>query len=152
MLDDIRLKIEESLAPFLENIQSELVELRLRQQMKTLVVDITVDHPQGGITIDQCSYINKQISQIIEDNQWIQGDYVVEVSSPGLDRPLKTPGDFLRVRGRHIRCHLSEPVENRIEYMGIVEDMRGKEIVLRLKTGTILIPLTSIQKSVQVVS
>ena len=152
MLDDIRLKIEESLAQFLENIQSELVELRLRQQMKTLVVDITVDHPQGGITIDQCSYINKQISQIIEDNQWIQGDYVVEVSSPGLDRPLKTLKDFLRVRGRHIRCHLSEPVENRIEYMGIVEDMKGEEIVLRLKTGTILIPLTSIQKSVQVVS
>ena len=152
MLDDIRLKIEATLAPLLENIKSELVELRLRRQIKTLVVDIIVDHPRGGITIDQCSYINKQISQIIEDNQWIQGDYVVEVSSPGLDRPLKTFKDFLRVRGRHIRCHLSEPVENRIEYLGIVEDMKGEEVVLRLKTGTILIPLVSIKKSVQVVS
>ena len=151
MLEDLRLKIEESLAPLLENIASELVELRLRRQMKTLVVDIIVDHPQGGITVEQCSHINKEISRRIEENQWIEGEYVVEVSSPGLDRPLKTSKDFLRVQGRQVRCHLSEPVKERIEYLGIVENVSEDYVVLRLKTRTIEIPLSYIQKSVQVV-
>ena len=151
ILDDLRLKIEETLRPLLENIGSELVELKIRRQVRTLVVDIIADRPHGGITIDECSYLNKHINQKIEDENWIQGEYVVEVSSPGIDRPLKTVKDFLRVKGRQVRFHLVEPLENRLEYSGIVKDAQENSVMIDFKAKTTTIPLEKIQKAVQVV-
>ena len=151
MFEDLRLKIEETLRALLENIGSELVELKIRRQVRTLVVDIIADRPQGGITLDECGYLNKQINQKIEDEHWIQGDYVVEVSSPGIDRPLKTSKDFLRVQGRHVRFHLTEPLENRVEYSGIVKHVDQNSVMIDFKTKMTTIPLEKIQKAVQVV-
>ncbi len=151
MFDDLEQNIQQTLTPLLEEIGSELVELKVRRQVKTLVVDIIADRPQGGITIEECVYLNKHINQKIEEENWIQGDYVVEVSSPGIDRPLKTVKDFLRVKGRQVRFHLLEPLENRLEYSGIIKDVEENFVRIDFKTKMISIPLGKIRKAVQVV-
>ena len=86
-----------------------------------------------------------------EEENFILGRYIVEVSSPGLDRPLKTVKDFLKVMGREVRFHLLEPIENKIEHSGKIKEVHDDEVVIESKLQTITIPFRIIQKAVQII-
>ena len=150
MREPLTEQMEALIIPHINELSAELVELNIKHRGNTVVIDIIADK-RGGITIGECALINKKIDHTIEEKQWFGEDYVVEVSSPGLDRALKTSKDFTRVIGRSVRFHLSKPVEGKIEYLGVVIEVKEDKILLKKDDQTIIVPLEHISKAVQVI-
>ena len=147
----LKQKMEEVIQPFVQELSLELVELDIKRRHKTIVVDVIADRPQGGITMDQCASLNKLIATRVEMDNLIADDYVIEVASPGLDRPLKGPKDFSRVIGRNVRFHLSQPLGDKIEYAGIIKSVEAEHVSIQTKQGDLLIPFSIIHKALQVI-
>lgn len=152
MLEEQRKRLEEFLNPLLEERGVDLVELKVYRRGHRVTVEILVDKPSGGITIDECGWINKGLVGPIENELLFADPYTLEVSSPGLDRPLKTEKDFLRVIGRCVRFHLRERVDNKLEHEGVVQNAIDSQVIVVTKTQTIYLPMDKIQKAVQVIS
>lgn len=144
-------RIKEIIQPSIEALDLELIELKVHQRQNVKAVVVIVDRLEGGITIDECSHINRQLSENLEVDQLIQRDYTIEVSSPGLDRPLKTDQDFIRVKGRIVKFHLKETVENKLEHDGVVQSVEGQNVIINSKSKLLVIPLANIQKATQLI-
>ena len=150
MCDELTEQVEALIMPYIEELSAELVELNVKYRGKTVVISIVADRP-GGITIGECTFINKKVDREIEKKQWFGEDYAVEVSSPGLDRALKTSKDFSRVLGREVRFHLQEAVEGKIEHLGEVVEVKGDGVLIKTSDKTITILFGAISKAVQVI-
>lgn len=151
MMESLAEKVEALMMPFLSALDVELVELNIRRYHSQLTVQILADKKDGRITLLECSTLNRQIADAIEVENLIGGHYVVEVSSPGLDRPLRTAKDFLRVLGREVRFYLSEPVDNKFEHAGFIRGADGNNVTIENKSSQIEIPLNKINKAVQII-
>ena len=136
---------------YLKNQGLELVDLVYRYEGRGLVLKILVDRPSGGITVSECARINNEISNIMDERDMVQGRYILEVSSPGLDRPLKTRNDFLRCIDRRVRFFLSEPINLKSELEGTVIRVEDTCVYISVEADTQAIPLANIQKAVQII-
>ena len=152
MRGELTSQIEKDIMPLIREMSIEIVELSIKRRGKTAVLDVIADHPNGGITLDECAFINKQIVSKLEENQCLGGDFIVEVSSPGIDRALRTSKDFLRIIGRNIRIHLTQPIENKIEHHGKVTSVNEVHITLQACDHLTTIPLNIVGKAVQLIS
>ena len=149
--EELKGEIGAMITPVLEELTAELIELGIKKRGDTIVLDVIADKSNGGITLDECLYINKQILKKLDQGKPLGEDYAVEVSSPGLDRALKNTKDFMRVRDRNVRFHLTQAVENKIEHQGRVVDVAGNLVSIISQEKTITIPLEVISKAVQVI-
>jgi ribosome maturation factor RimP len=149
MITEIYKQIEQLVSPLLEANSFELVELKVDYHNRTFMIEILADRPQGGITIEECAFLNKMIVAGIEEGQLIRDPYELAVASPGLDRPLTTEKDFLRVKDQKVRILLAEPVQEKWEYVGRVVDVFPAAVTVTVKTDQIKIPLDKIKKAVQ---
>lgn len=129
-----------------------LADLIYRYEGKDLVLRILVDRPDGGISLDDCAYINSDISQILDEKEILQGRYILEVSSPGLDRPLKTKSDFSRCINRTVKVFLNEPIKERWELDGIINKVGDDSVYIEVEGGLIEIPLAKVIKAKQIIS
>ncbi len=102
----------------------ELVDLEFRKEARGWVLRIFMDKP-GGVTLDDCSEISREIGDQIEVNELIPHSYTLEVSSPGLDRPLKKEKDFLGSIGKLIQLSTSAPLEGQTFFKGILLDFQA---------------------------
>jgi ribosome maturation factor RimP len=125
----------------------ELVDLEFRKEARGWVLRIFMDKP-GGVTLDDCSDLSREIGDQIEVNELIPHAYTLEVSSPGLDRPLKKEKDFLRSIGKLIQLTTNAPLEGQTFFKGILLDYQVSG-VLRLAENkkTWEIPVGQITKT-----
>ena len=130
----------------------ELVELVCYRQGRDLAVRILADRPEGGITVDECARLNSQLSSVFEQEGVLQEAYTLEVSSPGLDRPLKTRNDFLRKKGKLVKIFVREPVEGKLEFEGVIEGADESGACLNLGDKTITVAFPLIAKAKQVIT
>ncbi len=144
-------KVRSLTGPMLEELHLVLVDVTIRRQGQDLFIEVIVDRPEGGITLDECSVVNRQLNDALDHEGAISENYFLEVSSPGLDRPLKTREDFLRVRNRNVRFHLSSKVNEKVEHAGIVKDVQEDQVIVSAQGEDISIPLETINKAVQVI-
>ena len=151
MWDELTEQVETLIMPCIQELSAELVELNLKKRGKTVVVGIIADKPHGGITVGECTLINKKVVRAIGKRRGFDGDYVVEVSSPGLVRALKTSKDFSRVLGRKVRVHLLESVGGKREHLGEVAGVQENQILITEGNEPVAIPLEHIAKAVQVI-
>ena len=128
-----------------------LVDLVCRREGKNLMLRVLADYPQGGIDIDACARLNNELGGILEENDIIGESYVLEVSSPGLDRPLKNREDFLRCLGREAVFYLSGPVKERIQWQGVIKEVGEDGVLIESSEDAISIPLAFINKARQIV-
>ncbi len=138
--EEILERVERAVQPILETNHVELIELKFRYESKQMVLQFLVDHPKGGITLQECACLNEQMGSLLDTINVIEGVYVLEVSSPGLDRPLKTQRDFERVKGQLIRVIARLPLETKmvhtkeelisVNLIGTVLEMTQKGVVL----------------------
>lgn len=165
-LGEFNQKIEGWLNPLMQELGLELIELSVKRRSSAIAVEILADRLGGAITIAECAQINRQLKSLIEQQGFLppEQDFVVQVSSPGLDRSLKTSRDFLRVLGRNVRFYLREPVEGKLEHTGEIRAARDEDVVVSVpqnKTGNskkgenvcreIVIPFKQIGKAVQMI-
>lgn len=149
MPEELTRQLHELIMPSIVRAGADLVELTLKHRGRTQVVEILVDKDSGGITIRECSAINRGIFKQCEQAQILGDNFQVEVSSPGLDRPLLTTKDFSRKRGRLIRVHLRAPVNERLEYSGTIKEVKDDQVVVDTPQGVMELAIDNIQKAVQ---
>ncbi len=151
MMDALTEKIEKFIASFIGQAQLVLVELNVRPNRGNIAIQVLVDKPQGGITLGECTTLNRLIANALEQQNFIIESYVLEVSSPGLDRPLKTTPDFLRALGREARFFLSQSIENKMEYAGLIQKVEDDVVFITTLSGAINIPILYINKAKQLI-
>lgn len=91
-------------------------------------VQIMAERPDGTMTIDDCEAISRQVSPLLDVHDPISGSYRLEISSPGIDRPLVRPSDFEAWAGHEVKVELKEPVDGRKRFRGILEGFEGGEV------------------------
>ena len=128
----------------------DLVDLILRYEGRDLVLRILADRPEGGISLGECANLNIQISQILDEKDILKERYIIEVSSPGLDRPLKTKSDFRRALNKRVRVFLKEPINGKLETEGIINRVEEDLVYIDLGGEAVEIPLSKIAKAKQV--
>ena len=129
-----RLKI--AIGDYLKGEDVILVDLNFQRQGRKFILRILVDQPGGGIVLDRCAYLNNAISQVLDRENLIPDSYALEVSSPGIDRPLLTRDDFSRCLNRKVKIFLKESGDQRYEISGVITSVTdagldldsGKEI------------------------
>lgn len=151
MSEELTHRIEKLIMPCIVEASACLVEWHLKRRGKTAVLEVVADKEHGGITIEECARLNRRLAEELDKTLLLGEDYTVEVSSPGLDRPLKTCEDFSRVTGCRVQFYLRERVENRLEYAGVVQRAQEDKVVVRVKDTSVELPLEKIQKAVQVI-
>ena len=129
----------------------DLVDLILRQEGRDLILRILVDRLEGGITVGECANLNERISNLLDEKDILQTRYVIEVSSPGLDRALKTRNDFLRCINRRVKFFLNELINGKIELEGLICKVENDSVYIESRNELIEIPLTKINKAKQVI-
>lgn len=141
-------RIEKKVKEIIKKEQVELVEYRAFNIRGKLTIRCLVDYPEGGITLDSLGWLNKIIfNQLQEDLSDM--DYKVEVNSPGLDRTLKQPGDFLKVKGKDILLWLKEPVLDKQFIEARLEGLENNKLILSYKGDNISIDFGKVKSGKQ---
>lgn len=144
-------EIKKIIQPVLDEEEIELVELSFIRTSNNSLLRLLVDRKNGGISLGDCVRINRKVESAIDVSDIIKDRYVLEVSSPGLDRPLRTKNDFLRNKNKKVKFFLREPINGRIEIDGSVIDAFDDKAVIETAGGVLEIPLNSITKAKQII-
>jgi ribosome maturation factor RimP len=119
-------KITKLIEPVVESEKMELVGVECMGGRSRMVVRIYIDK-EGGVTVDDCAEISNQVGDILDIYDAVNGSYDLEVSSPGIDRPLIRDKDFIKYKGYKIRVRLSEALDGRKNFCGTLTDFIEKE-------------------------
>ena len=136
----------EAIAPIVKGESLELVDVEYKKAGKSWVLRVFIDKA-GGITVDDCQRVSHQIEDKIEVEELISVAYVLEVSSPGLDRPLKKGSDFIRYKGKKVSIHTFLPVDGKKDFLGSILDFKEEKVHLEMASKTFAIPLDKISKA-----
>jgi ribosome maturation factor RimP len=123
-------ELRELLEPAVTALGYELVGVEFTHG-KTGVLRVYIDHPEG-IGVDDCEKVSHQVSGILDVEDPIRGHYALEVSSPGLDRPLYRARDFERFAGSEVDLRLLAPLDGRRRFKGVLGGLRDGQVVVRM--------------------
>ncbi|MFH1778057.1 MAG: ribosome maturation factor RimP [Candidatus Omnitrophota bacterium] len=130
-------KIKELIENTITGTKIELVDLVFHRESVGLVLRVLVDKP-GGITLDECAEINRDLSMELDASSVIDEKYVLEVSSPGLDRDLKTEKDFMRVRGETIKIVTRQPIAKSNVFIGKLYNAKEGKVLILTETSKLI--------------
>ena len=149
--EDILHKIKELAVVPLEAMGYEVVALNFSKTKGGLIIRFLVDKTEGGISLFECGKLNKYIGELLDGDAIFEGKYSLEVSSPGIDRPLDTEKDFLRARGRRVKFFLHEPIGGKLEIEAVVDKVENNVVFVKQNNRIGKISLTNIKKAKQVI-
>ena len=112
-------RAEELLAPIVEQNGFELVDVEYVKEAGTWYLRGYIDK-EGGITVNDCETVSRAFSDRLDENDFIEDSYIMEISSPGLDRPLKKEKDFKRNMGKPVEVRTYRPIEKQKEFSGVL--------------------------------
>ena len=135
--------VTELIEPVLEDLGYELVEVQFRREAHGQVLRVIIFRPEG-IGVDDCARVSREVSHLLDVEDLIGQAFNLEVSSPGLDRPLKNARDFARYRGSRVHVILGETSE---EVVGMIEDIGEEQVVLETTGGARVIPFSLVKKA-----
>jgi ribosome maturation factor RimP len=130
-LDRIREKVRGIIGPVINALDLELDNIELSKMRGKALLRVFIDK-EGGVTIDDCERVSREVEAILDVEDPIPCSYVLEVSSPGLDRPLKGAGDFKRFEGKNVRVVTLEPIDNQSFFIGKIAAAGESKIELLL--------------------
>jgi len=107
---------------------------------------IYIDH-ENGVSVGDCADISRQVSAIFDVEDPVRGEYRLEVSSPGMDRPLYTLDQFDRYRGHDVALKLRTPFEGRRKFQGLLAGVEGDEVLLQVEGEEYCFPIDSIDQA-----
>jgi ribosome maturation factor RimP len=124
-------RMAEILTPVIENIGFEVVRIRV-QGGKTKTLQVMAERPDGGIDVDECAQISNAISVLLDVEDPLEDPYALEVSSPGIDRPLTRLKDFETFEGYEAKIETMDAIDNRRRFKGVLAGVEGDEVLLNL--------------------
>ena len=140
-------KIKELLQPVIEALGCQLWGIDLQSGAKTKLLRVFIDREGGVIGIEDCEKVSRQSSSILDVEDVINGEYILEVSSPGMDRPLYEIGHYQKYIGEDISLKLRFPYEGRRNFKGRLTSVDGDEIVMVATDHEFLFPIEAIEKA-----
>ncbi|WP_415184572.1 ribosome maturation factor RimP [Phaeovulum sp.] len=129
-------RLAEIVTPTIEGLGYELVRIRLMSG-KIATLQIMADRPDGGINVEDCAKISTAVSAIMDVEDPIESNYTLEVSSPGIDRPLTRLKDFDIWIGYEARLETTELIDGRKRFKGVLAGTEGDEVLITIDEGTI---------------
>lgn len=139
--------IKDIIIPILSSFGIELIDLEYKKSGPKWFLRVFIDK-KDGVSLDDCEKASKHISQILDVEDIIPHTYVLEVSSPGLDRPLKKTEDYQREKGKLVRINTFGPINNQKIFIGRILDIdNGIVRIEENKLGQMEIPLSNIAKA-----
>jgi ribosome maturation factor RimP len=140
--------VRETCETILARRDFELVAVSVGQERRQRVLRVTVDRAEGGLTVDEIASVSDEISRALDEQDPIQGSYTLEVSTPGIERPLTRPEDFGRFAGRQIKVRCFEPIEGRRNFQGLLRSAGAESFVLEMPDGELVeIPYVSVARA-----
>lgn len=127
-------QLEDLIGPIAVSLGYELVRVRLSGSQRP-VLQIMAERSDGGMDVDDCARLSRAISAAFEVDDPIESEYVLEVSSPGIDRPLVRRKDFEAYRGHEARIMLKSPLDGRKKFKGLLEGLEGENVLIRSETA-----------------
>lgn len=139
-------KIAELVRPIVLESSLELVEVEFKPSGKRWLLRVYIDK-EGGVTIADCERVSRELGRALDVEDVVDHAYALEVSSPGLTRPLKTKADFGRFTGRPCKIITTAAVGGKNDFRGEIVGVRGDDVEVREKGDVFRIPLTTIKKA-----
>ncbi len=127
-------RTEKLLAPFIQENQFELVDVEYVREGGNWYLRAYIDK-EGGITIDDCELVSRWLSDRLDELDFIDDSYILEVSSPGLGRPLKKEKDFARAVGKEVEVRLFRPLNRQKEYRGYLQEYDAGSVTIETDEG-----------------
>lgn len=143
---DVIRQISDLADPVLQEMAFELVDVEFLSKYGRWVLRLYIDK-EGGVTVDDCARVSGEIGNLIDAKDIIPHHYVLEVSSPGLDRPLKKERDLIRSIGKKVKLKTNHPIGNRSNFTGYLKDFREGMIFLEMDGGLLQLPWEEIEKA-----
>lgn len=142
-----REQLEELLAPVVESLGCELWGIEYQTHGRNALLRIYIDS-EDGVAVEDCEKVSRQASAVLDVEDPISGRYTLEVSSPGLDRPLYKLNQYERFVGAQIEVRLRMPLDGQRKWRGLLAGVEGEEVVLRVDgENEYLLPVDSIERA-----
>jgi len=126
---------EELVTPILNEKNLELVDIEYVKEGKNWFLRVYIDK-EGGVDIVECGEVSEQLSEKLDEKDPIKDPYFLEVSSPGVERPLKTKEDFLKNLDKNVFVKLYQPIDGEKEFEGILKEFDGNTVIIEYKVKT----------------
>jgi len=141
--------LQERLVSLIDSMGCELVGCELVPQAGRVIFRIYIDHPPRGVTVEDCSRVSHQVSAMMDVEDPIPGGYVLEVSSPGINRPLFGLEQYSKYVGSKVKVRLYTAFQNRRQYKGVLKRVEGENICLLVDdiNQEVLLPFSMIEKA-----
>ncbi len=134
------------IAPIVTALGFDLVRVQLAGKPGDLTLQVMAEDPATGqLTLDQCAAISRALDLPLDEADPIDGEYALEVSSPGIDRPLTRPGDWDKWAGHDVRLKLDPAVDGRVRVHGVIAGREGDRLTIDIKSvGPVVLPLAAV--------
>jgi ribosome maturation factor RimP len=127
-------QVEKIAVPLLQSLELELVEVEYKKEGPNWFLRIFIDGIKKTVDLDDCARASEQLSLALDENDPIPGNYYLEVSSPGAERPLKKESDYQKAIGKTVHVSTYEPIDGQRKFEGILEQVTSDEIVVASQT------------------
>jgi ribosome maturation factor RimP len=141
-----RVELRRLLEPGVKALGFELVDVEFAGGSGRATLRIFIDGPQG-VTVDDCADVSRQLSAILDVEDPIVGAYSLEVSSPGLDRPLVTAADFTRFKGETVKIQMVEALDGRKRFKGRLVEVAGDRVVVDVDNERFELAIEGIERA-----
>lgn len=145
--EEIVQQVNEMLRPIAARMGLETVDVEVSGEEHRTVLRVLMDRPEGGITVEECAKVSEALSRQLDLYDLVQHRYTLEVSSPGLDRPLHTDADYRRFAGRRAEITTYAPQEGQRRFRGILLGVIGDAVVLQLDQRQVQVPKNQIAQA-----
>lgn len=140
-------KLKALIGPLVEDLGYEFVGVEYQSNPKNRLVRIYIDREQTGVGIEDCERVSREVSALMDVEEPIPGQYTLEVSSPGVERPLFEAEHFQRFAGEIARVQMHVPVEGRRKFKGVIVRADETLVVLRVDGVDFELPLADIRRA-----
>lgn len=140
-------ELSQLLEPAIADLGLELVGIEFSPNSGSSLLRVYIDEPERGITIDDCERASREISALLDVNDPVAGRYTLEVSSPGLERPLFTPAHFERFAGEQVRINVNLPIDGRRRFQGRIDSVDAERVTIEQDGTPVQIAHVNIAKA-----
>jgi len=139
-------QLQAMLAPVVEALGYECWGIEFISQGRHSLLRVYIDHA-NGIQVDDCEKVSRQVSGVLDVEDPISSEYTLEVSSPGMDRPLFTLEQFAKHTGEQVKIKLRSPFEGRRNFQGLLKGVEEQDVIVQADEHEYLLPVDSIEKA-----
>ncbi len=132
--------------PVIGEMGFELVDVEYLSKYGRWVLRVYIDK-EGGVTIDDCARVSREIGDLIDVREIIAHEYVLEISSPGVNRPLKKEKDFIWARGKRVKVKMVTPVNGRRNFTGYLKNFEDGTLYIEAEGTLVALPWVEVDKA-----